>query len=374
MAAEAGLAMEDINWDYGDWGGEPRGGGDDTPPPADTSWVPVDLGPALDGTKEPVVPLIGQRDDGVHMFYPGKTHNIVSESEGGKTWLALATIASEIAAGYPSILIDFEDDEQIQVDRLRVLGVAPEDIRKHLIYLRPETPVNQFKLGALIDAGKFAGARSVWLDGVTEAMTLHGYDPLNNTEFAQFNARVAAPLAKAGFAQMSLDHVVKSPEGRGRYALGGVHKLNAVSGAQYVLENREPFGIGRKGISTIRIAKDRPGQLRRRGLPGKDNLVWFGDLVIDSHGEEFAEISITPPREAGEAKAFRPTELMSRVSQFVQDNPGLSQKAIVAAVRGKAQTLILALELLAAEGYVRIEKVGQSSRHYSVTPFKGSDD
>lgn len=334
-----------------------------------TTWQPIDLGPVLSGDQQPVLPLIGDREDGIHLFYPGKTHSVVGESEAGKSWLALLTVYSEALTGHSTVFLDFEDDEHIHVSHLLAMGMDASLILKHFIYYRPDRPITRVDLVNLCETATGANARAIWLDGITEAMVLHNYDPLSNKDIASFNGRVINPLARQGFTPISLDHVVKSGENRGRYSLGGVHKLNAVSGAQYILENREPFGIGRTGRSTVRIAKDRPGQLRKHGLRGKEGLVWFGDLVIQSHAEEFAEVRIEPPSEATGA-AFRPTGYMVKLSQYIEEHPGLTQNALQGAITGKTVHLKLALELLQADGYVRVERSGQKHLHYNVKPFR----
>ena len=43
------------------------------------SWAPIDLGPYLDGTVRPVVPLLLPRTDGVALIYPGLTHSLHGE-------------------------------------------------------------------------------------------------------------------------------------------------------------------------------------------------------------------------------------------------------------------------------------------------------
>ena len=337
----------------------------------DPSWTPVDLTPALDGTAKPVLPVIGARDDGIGMFYPGKTHTIVAESEAGKSWLALVTICHEARAGHSSIFFDFEDAELTHVGRLKLMGLPAAQIREHFIYLRPETPVPP---GLLENFGHLGTRpRTAWIDGITEAMTLHGLDPNNNKDVAMFNKIFCAPLIKAGLAVVSLDHVVKSAESRGRYGLGGVHKLNAVTGAQYILENREPFGIGLTGRSTIRIAKDRHAQLRLHGLRGGDGMAWFADLVITSHGENAALFGIEPPHNPAAAPAFRPATLMAAISEYVAANPGLTQNALLGAVKGKRDYKILAIEILRNEGYLRAEQHGQRRLHYSLKPFGDSE-
>ena len=65
------------------------------------------------------------------------------------------------------------------------------------------------------------------MDGVTEAMTLHALNPNDNVDIALFDKRVAQPLTITGAAQVSFDHVTKDKDGRGRYAIGGVHKLTS---------------------------------------------------------------------------------------------------------------------------------------------------
>lgn len=65
------------------------------------------------------------------LFYPGKMHRVASESEGGKTWLALGAVFDEIKAGNHCLCIDFEDDEDGIVGRLLTLALPPEAIREH---------------------------------------------------------------------------------------------------------------------------------------------------------------------------------------------------------------------------------------------------
>jgi hypothetical protein len=137
--------------------------------------------------------------------------------------------------------------------------------------------------------------------GVTQAMELEGLSPISNVDIATYHRTVLQPLCslhldeyEVGPAVVALDHVTKDPSSRGRYALGGGHKLNIVSGASYILENREPFGIGLTGRSVLKIAKDRPGQLRQHGVKAGD-LYRFGELVLASHGKRSADAMIEPP-------------------------------------------------------------------------------
>jgi hypothetical protein len=336
---------------------------------APSSWRPVDLTSVLDGTWKPPTPTVGQRTDGKGLFYPGKTHTVVSETEAGKTWVGLAASIHEMAAGCHVFFIDFEDDQGSVVGRLLNLGVDPEAIHQLFHYFRPEHPLAGVHLAALCEELASYGPSLAMIDGITEAMELHGLNPIDNTDIAKFNRMVSSPLAASGAAQVSFDHVVKNREGRGRYALGGVHKLNIVSGAGYTLENRQPFGIGVTGRSTLKIAKDRPGQLRCNAVDK-----WYGDLVLASNADGTAEVSIESPQERvaeRESEQFRPTNLMEKVSRYLEEEDGpRSQNQILGDVKGKRDYKILALKLLREEGYVT-----KTTPHESIKPYReGNED
>jgi hypothetical protein len=106
-----------------------------------SSWWPKALGPVLDGTWKPPKPTVGRRTDGRGLFYPGKSHAIVGESEAGKGSAALAAVRDEIEAGHHVIYVDFEDDEASVTGRLLTLAVSPATIDDRFHYIRPEAPV-----------------------------------------------------------------------------------------------------------------------------------------------------------------------------------------------------------------------------------------
>ena len=347
-------------------------GGDEKAPVS--SWRPLDLTSVLDGTWQPPQPSIGRRADGKGMFYPGKTHTVVSETEAGKTWFALAAAIHEMAAGCHVFYIDFEDDQGTVVGRLLTLGVNPEIIADLFHYIRPEHPLQGQHLEALLEELDTYRPSLVLLDGVTEAMTVHSLNPIDNVDISLFNSMVNERLTQTGAAQVSFDHVTKDRDGRGRYALGGVHKLNIVSGAGYTLENRQPFGIGVTGRSTLKIAKDRHAQLRVNGLPSSGNMHWYGDLVLTSNADGTAEVWIESPQqrvaEREAAPPFRPTNLMEKISKYLEGEAADSQNQILNDVPGNRNGKIAALKILKEEGYVTPTKPYESLKPYRVSDEK----
>lgn len=331
------------------------------------SWTPVDLDDVLEGRHEPARPTVGARDDGRGLFYPGRVHTIASESEGGKTWLALAAARHELDAGRAVAYLDFEDDEGGVVGRLLTLGADPAAIRDRFAYLRPEESIDT--LGNRDDLAQVLGDLKptlTVLDGVTEAMSLHGLEMKDNTDVARFGQLLPRWIADRGPAVVALDHVVKTQDQRGRYAIGGVHKLNGVNGAAYLLENRHPFGIGVTGRSTVRIAKDRPGQLRRHALPHTNGLHWFADLVVTSDSEKVATVEIAPPSQRTED--FRPTVLMAKVAAALDEHGALPQRRLCTAVGGKRENAISALNFLILDGFVT-----EQTPHELIKPYPPED-
>jgi hypothetical protein len=342
--------------------------GDEELRSARRSWQRVDLTDVLSGRYTPPAPTVGARSDGVGLFYPERLHTIASESEGGKTWLALASARVELDVGNAVVYMDFEDDEGGIVGRLLALGASRDSIRDRFAYIKPEESIAA--LGNREDLAQVLGdlhPTLAVLDGVTEAMAMHSLEMKDNTDIAVFGALLPKWIASSGPATVALDHVVKDREQRGRYAIGGVHKLNGLNGAAYVLENRTPFTIGTVGRSTVYVTKDRPGQIRRHTLPASDRRHWFADLVMTSHNEAFVEVDLAPPTER--AEDFRPTVLMARIAAALTEHGPLSQRRLMAAAKGKSESKREALDLLILDGYV-----SEKTPHGLLKPYPNAGD
>ncbi|HZN71244.1 MAG TPA: AAA family ATPase [Micromonosporaceae bacterium] len=330
------------------------------------TWRPVDLDDVLSGRYVTPRPTVGRRDDGAGLFYPGRVHSIASESEAGKTWFALIAVRDELAAGKAALYLDFEDDEGGVVGRLMALGALVEHIRDRFAYIRPEDPLTV--PGNRDDLAEALGDLRPTLvvqDGVTEAMTLHGLELKDNSDVARFGRLLPRWIAGQGPASVALDHVTKSAEGRGRYALGGVHKLNGINGAAYVLENRVPFGVGRTGKSTVYVAKDRPGQLRRNALAAGEGLFWLTTMEIVSHDESFVETSLSVPV-TGDARP-RPTALMKKITEALERaGEPLNKQGIEDRVTGKSTYIRQALAALLDEGFVSVATGPRGARLHTL--------
>ncbi|MGV9728464.1 AAA family ATPase [Streptomyces albogriseolus] len=338
--------------------------------PAGSPWAPVDMNAVLSGAAKPPAATLLQRTDGNGLLYPRHIHMFYGESESGKSWVALVAAAEELKAGRAVLFLDFESDALTIGGRLMALGVPAEAIAAHLTYVRPDgSPEAHSEAYKALLSRPY---RLAVLDGMTDAYMMLGLDPNSNTDVAQFIRTLPRRIADStGAAVVMIDHVVKSGDGRGRFPIGSQHKLSALDGAAYVVEpaTAAPIGLGKRGIAVLRVAKDRPAQVRKHAgaYRGSDRTQEAGRVVLDSTGEG-TTYEVLPPEsldaETGEVKAFRPSVLMGRISDYLNDYPGASATQIAASVKGAEKKIRETLTQMVQEGTVRAEaRSGRGGGH-----------
>ena len=336
-----------------------------------TTWSPVDLEPVLAGEHLDPPPTMLMRSDGVFLFYDGAVHTVSGESESGKTWLTLLAALQLLTDAQKVVFVDFEDRADRVIGRLLALGATLPQIRDHFAYIRPDRPLDDDGRAQLAPA--ITDARLVILDGVTEAMTMHGYDLNSNADSATFQGLLPRWIADHGPAVVLIDHVVKDKEKQDRFALGAQHKLAGIDGAAYIVKMLQPFSRGKRGLARVDVAKDRPGHVREH-THGKT----IAEFTLDATRSDVVLIAHlnTPGAETGRAgDTFEPTVLMERISRYIQANPGMSKKSIEGAMNGKATTIRLALELLITRQYVGIKTGPRGAvQHFHHKPYYAEPD
>jgi hypothetical protein len=326
-----------------------------------TSWAPLDLEPVLHGQEIDPPPTILTRTDGQHLLYDGAVHSISGEPGSGKTWTALLAALQLVTTNNDVAMLDFEDRPGRVIGRLLALGATPDQIRHHFRYIRPTIALDDPARKALTSAVK--GTRLVILDGVTEAMDLHGLDLNNNNDVATFLKLLPRWIADHGPAVLMIDHVTKDKEQQGRWALGGQHKLAGIDGVAYVQTVQENFGRGRIGHARVTLSKDRPGHVSAFMVGRTVAELWLdasqSDVLL--HGE------LRPPSEmpVDESGNMRPTRLMEKVSRYIEANPNASRNNIVEAKFGKKAYVVRAIDRLIQEGWIEVV-VGARNTHITV--------
>lgn len=323
-----------------------------------TSWWPVDLGPLFNGTAEQLAPSLFVRDDGQPLLYPGKAHAFNGEPESGKSWAALLACVQAVNDEHHVIYIDFEDTAPTVVQRLVQLGARPDAILDRFTYISPSDPLmwhdkvtaSSLEFTEVLEAQDYTLAI---IDGVTEAMVIHGLDINSNNDVATFYKTLPRRLQREGIATVQIDHVPKAKEGRGRGGIGGQHKLAGID-VSFVFEVVAPFGIGRHGVAKVSIEKDRPGQLRQHAQGRR-----LADLHLESDPVASATLRAElkcPEGAVQHTDQWQPTHLMEAISDFIRDcnanGEHPSQHTIEDGVRGKAEYVREALAYLVRDGYV----------------------
>ena len=332
-----------------------------------SSWYPKPLD--LTGEAEEPAPEFLARNDGHRLFYRGKINALLGESESGKTWVALHAVAQSLHLQEKVIYLDFEDSGKGILSRLRALGLEDRHF-ENFTYANPDQNLTLDERIDLIDALMEIVPELIVVDGVNAAMTLLNLELTSNRDATFFSQQLLKPLALSGACVITIDHVTKSKESRGNYAIGAQAKRADINGAAIMCEVVLPFGRGMSGELTLKVTKDRPGHVRANSKEAK----FAGTVQLKSSTTGSVEMTILAPN--GERNRLRPTHLMEAVSKVLEAAQGaLSKNAIEKDVKGKAEWVRVACQVLIDEKYVGIENGARNSLNLKLLrPYREADD
>ncbi|QYF88548.1 AAA family ATPase [Arthrobacter sp. PAMC25284] len=300
------------------------------------SWTAEPLGDILNGTRKPTIPKFMRRSDGIHLLYPGKVHSFHGESESAKSLIAQAESLRTINAGGTVLYLDFESDAVSVVGRFLSMGVDPRTLLKKLRYVRPE--VDPDTVG---EAEKEAFSRHlsrpydlIVIDGVTAAFDVYGLNSMDNGDTMKWGRKLPLKLAsETGAAVLLIDHVTKSSDGRGRFAIGAQMKMSFLTGAAFTVKMSHPLGVGVIGKVDIRIGKDREGLVRSHSTDfrSSDQTAAIAVAVFDSTEPGRLHYRLECP--SGGSEIVNPSDDMPKTMRSVLDaltgaNGWLGLKAI----------------------------------------------
>jgi hypothetical protein len=318
-----------------------------------TSWRPASIRDVLRGRRTPP-PTLFQRTDGVSLLYAGKAHSFVGESESLKTWAAMHACAQIMASGRGVLYIDFEDTAETFVERMRVLGVPDVLLLKHLCYIRPDEPLAAWaQQKDLVEAGMASDPALVVLDGVTEAMAMHGWDVNQATDIAKYHHKLLRKLTRTGAATLEIDHAGKD-ELRG--AVGSQHKRAGIDGVVYTFKPVEYAGVGRHGYARVSVVKDRHGHVRAHTV---GSVIGEFHLNTSDDGEGDGTAWLEPSAHDGTATGQHAADRIERLEELARIVEGLSEPMSTRYIAGlwdkHAVVTQRALTKLMEGGYVTSE-------------------
>lgn len=177
------------------------------------SWEPVDLLSA--GANPPAPPTIAG------LLYADRSHLLSGETEAVKTWQALVFCAELIAANEPVAYIDYENGPSECLSRLRHLGVSDEAIAELFLYFHPDEAIADEPasmrdfLTVIAKHGPALGIIDSWIG----ALQTHGLDPNVGIDIERWRRSFLEPLRSVCPATLTLDHVPKAKDSRGRFSI-----------------------------------------------------------------------------------------------------------------------------------------------------------
>ncbi|MFI8352603.1 DNA-primase RepB domain-containing protein [Streptomyces cyaneofuscatus] len=328
---------------------------DSRPVEARTSWAGEPLADILSGAFEPLTPTMLRCTTGVCLLYPGRSHSIAGESGGGKSLCAQAAVAQVLLSGGTALYIDYESDV-VSVVRERLADtfqVPHELLLGKFVYIGPDGKPSSAELQPLLDR-EF---NLVVVDGVTTSLSHWGLSGRSEDEVTLWNSEFVVPLERSGAAVLLIDHVTKSADGRGNYAIGSQAKRSNLTGASYLARNVQPFGRGLRGVLELKLGgKDRPGQVQRHA----DSHKVIARFVLDSTNPDSPTFEFVSTSTVNtEAEGFTvPDDSWTRYAiEYISSHPGCSKRDVIKSMgSGGKVAKERAVDDLVTTGQVNVEK------------------
>jgi hypothetical protein len=334
----------------------------------ESSWIPKEIGESELEEEEP--PSMLRREDGNCLLYAGKINAIFGESESGKTWIALEAIRQELEKNNIVFYLDFEDSARSILNRLKTLRVKSEKF-KMFRYANPDEPLGE-GIGEIMRTQIMAYLPTlIVVDGVNAAMNLLGLDLEKNKDATHFSQKVLKPLRIGGAGILTIDHVTKSKDNRGNYAIGAQAKRADIDGAAFAVSVALPFGRGIDGALDITCTKDRPGFVRAICPDAKT----VGVANLKSLPDGGIAVSIS----GGAVAISNADQRMEQVSKFLEThgyemNFNDIKKRLRDEGIGMGSDMVrLALDTLVARGAVAVRQLGQKNLYAHKNTFIAND-
>jgi hypothetical protein len=185
---------------------------------------------------------------------------------------------------------------------------------------------------------------------------------------------------ETGAAVVQIDHVTKSKDNRGGYAIGGQAKRSAVTAATYIIVSREKFGRGHSGSFDLYLSKDREGYVQGAVQSDDGTMDHVARVNVTCNAQTVERLTLVPPRGAVNPEDrldATKRAIMRFLADLPEGHPGAGVTMLRKGVDGRNETKDAALKELVAGGFVICEPRGQSLLHRfgrEYTPFTEYDD
>ncbi len=247
-------------WDRAAYGG---GRFEDVPTGDGAEPEPMFIALADLDASDPVLATVGSRVDGEGLLYAGAVNGLIGDPEQGKSLVAVA-LALQVTQANPDATVVWLDLDHNGArafrGRLDSFGATGSDVSA-FSFAQPEDSegvlaVVEWVVEQADEVGLFV------IDSIGELLPMFGASSDSADEYTKVNRQVAARVAKAGIAVLTIDHLAKGADSRAFGSTGTVAKKRAVDGALYRVEATTAFAPTTGGAATLRLLKDRHGAVR----------------------------------------------------------------------------------------------------------------
>lgn len=327
-----------------------------------TTWEPIDLtGPIEEDAPPSLLAVRGASS----LLYSGRTNSIIGESETGKSWIALHAATEVLARGGRVLWIDYEDNVRTFRGRLDALSISNEDAQR-IHYLNPSKALyDHHKLrtsgpgyAALVELCREYRYELAVIDTMTGAMSVEGLDPDSGTDVEATHRVLMGTIAReSGATVLVLDHVPKSKDNRGRYAIGSERKLSVITGAAYVVEVTRPVSraLGPDpilGSANLKVTKDRPGFVRG----GRSELSTVAVVEMTAYPDGGLTVRLVSPKDIVTVPSI---DLLHRILDRVRRDGPITANALHKDLGGNRDSFLAAIDHLRDTGALDAVKNGR---------------
>lgn len=309
------------------------------------------------------------RQDGLKLFYRGRINGVYGDPETAKSWLAMCTIVEALAMNEKCVYLDADHNGSVEiVSRLILLGGD----RKQLAdpdFFRLYEPDSIGDLSQFVSEMREYKPALCIIDSIGEILPMMGLSSVDNDDITNAIRKLLKPIAhKAGACVITIDHLPKDSDARSSgYAIGGTAKKRAIDGSYLSASVKHSVAPGRIGRVLLKVEKDRAGKVREFSPANH-----AGIFILDSTDPQRISWSIEP-EEAAQDGGLMPTNLMERVSMFLEEwteykPPSLNK--IQRGIQGNDRGIARAVEVLTQEGHISESKAGQARTFTMLRPYR----
>lgn len=285
------------------------------------------------------------------LLYNGKRHVISGPPESTKTLVAYRLLLEALREGQTVAIVDFEMGPTAARRLLEDIGATADELAA-IHYYEPDTPPHNGWLALVL-----AGVRVVLIDAAIGSYDVSGLDDNARKDAEAWASAWIRPLYRAGVTTLTVDHVVKNADNRGKFTIGSERKLGGTDVHLSLETLGNALHRGGTGMVKINVHKDRPGHLPRP-------TAYIVELTSDpdTHKIEF-EFRTPEPTPHTDDGGFEPTIYMGMVSKHMESYPevAFSKNTLAKEVGKRADLVRKAVDMLHAKGHLAVS--GKSGGH-----------